>query len=195
VRRKAVLEAGWRCWARRGYHDISIDDLCAEAGIAKGSFYLYFRDKADLLEALMREEFVRIEADIERITSTNADGLGRLREFAALIDRVTTDAARARIREDSQQLVAGNPAFHALMVEMSEARARPITRWVEEAIASGEFAADLSAPGVAEAFLVLCTGIVVQAQSHGGASAWGRIGPSIERLLTGLTSDRTLRSN
>jgi AcrR family transcriptional regulator len=191
VRRHALLKAGWRLWATRGYHEISIEELCLEAGMAKGSFYLYFHDKAELLAALMREEFERIEADIENIETTYPRGSGRLHEFATLIEHATSDPARARIRADSQQLAVSSPAVQDMVVEMTEARVRRIKGWVIGAIDSGEFAADLDAEGLARAFLVLCTGIAVQTRGRNQANAFANVGPVIERLLNGLRTDGT----
>jgi AcrR family transcriptional regulator len=190
VRRQALLKAGWQLWATRGYRDISIEELCLEAGMAKGSFYLYFHDKAELLAALMGEEFVRIEADIERIETNHPGGIGRLREFATLIEHATADPARARIRADSQQLAVGTPAVQAMVLEMTEARVRRLQGWVNGAIDSGEFARDLDAEGLARTFLILCTGIAVQTRGHSQAEAFANVGPVIERLLKGLTTEK-----
>jgi AcrR family transcriptional regulator len=195
VRRRALLKAGWQLWATRGYHEISIEELCLASGMAKGSFYLYFHDKAALLAALMRDEFERIEADVERIETTYTRGIGRLREFATLIEHATADPARARIRADSQQLAVGTPAVQAMVVEMTEMRVRRIQGWVNAAIDSGEFAGDLDAEGVARAFLILCTGIAVQTRGRIQAQAFAELGPVIERLLTGLGTDGRAATN
>ncbi|HEX9531112.1 MAG TPA: TetR/AcrR family transcriptional regulator [Acidimicrobiales bacterium] len=32
-RRKQLLDAAWRCVARGGYRNLSVDDVCAEAGL------------------------------------------------------------------------------------------------------------------------------------------------------------------
>lgn len=159
--------------------------------MAKGSFYLYFHDKAELLVALMREEFERIEADIENIETMYPRGSGRLHEFATLIEHATSDPARARIRADSQQLAVSSPAVQDMVVEMTEARVRRIKGWVIGAIDSGEFASDLDAEGLARAFLVLCTGIAVQTRGRNQANAFANVGPVIERLLSGLRTDGT----
>ena len=37
-RRQRLLDASWRCTVRRGLQDMSIDDVCLEAGISKGAF-------------------------------------------------------------------------------------------------------------------------------------------------------------
>ncbi|MBW2404100.1 MAG: TetR/AcrR family transcriptional regulator [Deltaproteobacteria bacterium] len=38
---------------RRGIEAVTIDEVAREAGMAKGNFYRYFRDKADLVEAVI----------------------------------------------------------------------------------------------------------------------------------------------
>ena len=53
-RRKRVqdlINAGLLLFLERGIEAVTIDDVAREAGMAKGNFYRYFRDKADLVEA------------------------------------------------------------------------------------------------------------------------------------------------
>lgn len=55
-RRKRVqdlIEAGLSLFLRRGIEAVTIDEVAREAGMAKGNFYRYFRDKADLVEAVI----------------------------------------------------------------------------------------------------------------------------------------------
>ena len=44
-RRQQILTVARDVFARRGYHAAKIDDIVAAAGIARGTFYLYFEDK------------------------------------------------------------------------------------------------------------------------------------------------------
>ncbi len=55
-RRKRVqdlIEAGLTLFLARGIEAVTIDEVAREAGMAKGNFYRYFRDKADLVEAVV----------------------------------------------------------------------------------------------------------------------------------------------
>jgi AcrR family transcriptional regulator len=55
-RRKRVqdlIEAGLSLFLKRGIEAVTIDEVAREAGMAKGNFYRYFRDKADLVEAVV----------------------------------------------------------------------------------------------------------------------------------------------
>ncbi|MCU0754622.1 MAG: TetR/AcrR family transcriptional regulator [Xanthomonadales bacterium] len=50
-----IVAAAMRLWAERGYAATRLDDVAAQAGIAKGTVYLYFPSKAALFEAALRE--------------------------------------------------------------------------------------------------------------------------------------------
>lgn len=55
-RRKRVqdlIDAGLSLFLERGIEAVTIDDVARDAGMAKGNFYRYFRDKADLVEAVI----------------------------------------------------------------------------------------------------------------------------------------------
>lgn len=55
-RRKRVqdlIDAGLALFLERGIEAVTIDEVAREAGMAKGNFYRYFRDKADLVEAVV----------------------------------------------------------------------------------------------------------------------------------------------
>jgi AcrR family transcriptional regulator len=55
-RQAALLAAGRQVLSVKGLDRMTVDDVTSEAGVAKGTFYLYFRSKADLVVAL-RQEF------------------------------------------------------------------------------------------------------------------------------------------
>jgi AcrR family transcriptional regulator len=48
-KKKLILEAAIRCFARKGFNATSIQEIVDELGMAKGSIYFYFKSKDDLL--------------------------------------------------------------------------------------------------------------------------------------------------
>lgn len=53
-RRHQILEAALRVWMRQGFHGSSVEELAREAGLAKGTLYLYFPTKDAILDAIVR---------------------------------------------------------------------------------------------------------------------------------------------
>ncbi|MDP9034918.1 MAG: TetR/AcrR family transcriptional regulator [Myxococcota bacterium] len=66
-RRQRILNHARDIFARRGYHEAKIDDIVAAAGIARGTFYLYFEDKRTVFEAIVDRAFTQIGMAIVRV--------------------------------------------------------------------------------------------------------------------------------
>ena len=67
-RRTEVLRSALRVFAEKGYHAASIDDIIREAGIARGTFYLYFENKRAIFEELLDGYQQRLQGVIRRIS-------------------------------------------------------------------------------------------------------------------------------
>ena len=52
-KRESLLEAAFRLFTSKGTQKTSISDIVANAGVAKGTFYLYFKDKYDIRNKLI----------------------------------------------------------------------------------------------------------------------------------------------
>jgi AcrR family transcriptional regulator len=66
-RRSHILAAARDVFAKRGYHQSTIDDIVAETGVARGTFYLYFEDKRAVFADLMDRFFTALTMAINRI--------------------------------------------------------------------------------------------------------------------------------
>ncbi|HYO92770.1 MAG TPA: helix-turn-helix domain-containing protein [Pyrinomonadaceae bacterium] len=61
-RRICILNAARCVFARQGYAETVVDDIAGQAGIAKGTLYLYFKSKEDIYLAALIEDARRLEA-------------------------------------------------------------------------------------------------------------------------------------
>ena len=50
--REHILKTAWSLFRRKGYQNVTMDDILAEAECSKGRFYYYFHAKAELLDTL-----------------------------------------------------------------------------------------------------------------------------------------------
>lgn len=62
--RQAVLESALDVFAEKGYAKATFDEIAARAGFTKGAIYWYFRNKADLVAALIMEYVQRKQTEI-----------------------------------------------------------------------------------------------------------------------------------
>jgi AcrR family transcriptional regulator len=68
-RRAQILEAARDVFARLGYHQATIDHIVGEAGVARGTFYLYFEDKRAVFAELIDQFSSRLAGAIVRIVT------------------------------------------------------------------------------------------------------------------------------
>ena len=71
-RRQQILNVARDVFARRGYHNAKIDDIVAAAGIARGTFYLYFEDKRAIFEEIVDRTIARLGMSIVRVDPHDA---------------------------------------------------------------------------------------------------------------------------
>jgi AcrR family transcriptional regulator len=81
-KRDSILEAALTEFSARGFAAARLDDVARRAGVAKGTIYLYFRDKDDLFQELVRSALTPVIGSIEALH--NAD-----MPAAELADRIT----------------------------------------------------------------------------------------------------------
>jgi AcrR family transcriptional regulator len=68
-RRQQILAAARDVFARRGYHQSTIDGIVAEAGVARGTYYLYYEDKRAVFADLIDRFSQRLSMAISRIVT------------------------------------------------------------------------------------------------------------------------------
>lgn len=136
ARREQILEAARRVFARKGFVGTTIGDIVGEAGIAPGTFYLYFPSKNDVFLTLSERFFESLDQAMER---------------AAVPGGTLETGVRARVRavfetcehnQDLVRLVFLNVDPHTREMQRLAARSgrRTLIRWFREWAQTGVIA-------------------------------------------------------
>lgn len=72
-RRQQILSVARDVFARRGYHQTTIDDIALQAGVARGTFYLYFEDKRAIFSDLIDRFASQLSMAIVRIVTDDPE--------------------------------------------------------------------------------------------------------------------------
>jgi AcrR family transcriptional regulator len=84
--RDAILDATDRLLARYGYKKMTIDDLAHEVGIGKGSIYLHFTSKEEIVLSHIDRIIERLKARLHEIAARDATAEARLCDM--MVERV-----------------------------------------------------------------------------------------------------------
>ncbi|MBW0269692.1 transcriptional regulator [Nocardia sp. MH4] len=66
-RRQQILDAAQLCFAKRGFHETSMQDVFAEAGLSAGAVYRYFTSKNEIIAALVLQTMVPLRSRLAEI--------------------------------------------------------------------------------------------------------------------------------
>lgn len=84
-KRRAILDAAIRVFARQGYYATRVSDIADEAGVAYGLVYHYFRSKEAVMNELFSERWSLLLAAGEEVKASDADPRRKLDRIAGFI--------------------------------------------------------------------------------------------------------------
>jgi len=82
-KRRQILDAAVRVFARSGFHTSRVGDIAEEAGVAHGLLYHYFSSKDEVLETIFREHWSALLDRVHEAEQTGDDPLEQLQGIAA----------------------------------------------------------------------------------------------------------------
>jgi AcrR family transcriptional regulator len=141
-KRKQLLDAAVRVFARSGYHGSRVGDIAAEAGVAHGLLYHYFSSKDEVLETVFRENFGELLERFRAVETSAEPAPAKLEAIAKILLRTwrnDPDLVTVMVRD-----VARSPQLQAQVDEVREAFAI-VQRVIEQGQAEGSFRSDLDA--------------------------------------------------
>ncbi len=101
-KRRLILDAAVRVFARRGYHTSRVSDIAEEAGVAHGLLYHYFSSKEEVLATVFRENWGELLTRFDRVASSDEPADEQLRGIAKILLRTwrnDPDLVRVMVRE------------------------------------------------------------------------------------------------
>src|SRR6266403_1484267 len=137
-----IIDAAIRVFARTGYDNSRVSDIAREAGIARGTIYLYFRTKDEILVTLFREKMAQWVALVRREIATERGAEAKIRKLVALHFAVLEgDPDLAEVVQ--VELRQGHKFFRGASAHEVSAYFDLIGSILEEGVAAGRFEADL----------------------------------------------------
>ena len=150
-KRRLILDAAVRVFARQGFHTCRVSDIADEAGVAYGLVYHYFQSKDEVLDTLFLERWELMLAAIDEIDAQPISARDKLYAIASFIVdsyRHDRDLMKVIIVEVTR---AANSFGAAHLGKIGEAYGQ-IKSIVEQAQRSGEFRSAVTPEFAAMAF-------------------------------------------
>jgi TetR/AcrR family transcriptional regulator, transcriptional repressor of aconitase len=163
ARREQILDAARRCFLRNGFHETSMQDVFAEAGLSSGAFYRYFASKDELIIAIAENNFRDILAALGALAQEGDGSLGDA--IAGAVDLIDAKHADKGIGSIAVQVWAEslrNPVLAEKFANLLRQLYSEVTEAVRHHQAAGALPANVSAQSLASVLVGTVPGHVVQ---------------------------------
>jgi TetR/AcrR family transcriptional regulator, fatty acid metabolism regulator protein len=141
-KRRHILDAAVRVFARRGFHTSRVGDIAEEAGVAHGLLYHYFSSKDEVLQTVFRENWRVLVARFEQVEQSDSPADEKLRGIVKILIRTwrnDPDLVTVMVRE-----VGRSPQLASQVDDIGRGF-DVITRVIEQGQAEGVFREELDA--------------------------------------------------
>ncbi|MCT2584136.1 TetR/AcrR family transcriptional regulator [Actinophytocola gossypii] len=173
ARRRQILDAARRCFARDGFHATSMQDLLGEAGLSAGAVYRYFRGKDDIVDAIAAEALAEVTAAFDAPDDTDLPPLDGIVDLVLGTETpplaTSTESARLLVQIWTEAL--RSPALAARLGEVLASTRGMLGRWAERHRERGLLPTDVPAEQVADVLIALVHGFLVRRAVYGDADA------------------------
>ena len=156
VRKNEILDAAERLFSARGFDKATVIDILTSAGIAKGTFYYYFKSKEEVLDAIVKR---RNDAGMERAKAIAQDP--RLSPEEKITSVILAQQSQTAVEEEFIPVLHenANALLHEKVLSDSVIRLTPL---LAEIVKDGITQKKFNTPFPAESVEILLTaGIMI----------------------------------
>lgn len=190
-RRGQILEAATSVFSRLGFHGARMEDVALESGLAKGTLYLYYRSKDELIGALLERIFGWGMRDLRGALASEGRAGERIVELSGRMSReVERLSMLLPIWFEFYAVAARNEAVKPFVKRYFEEYREALASVVREGIEGGEFR-EVDAGQVAVTIISLFEGVtLLWALDPDAVPAGKQMEASIRLLIEGLSVER-----
>ncbi len=145
-RRDQIMDTARRLFGERGTTDVSMDEIAAEAGVARSTVYVYFANRDDLLRACVQSMYDRLQDTIALVVDDGAPPVERLRGLIlGVLERIdeSPDFFRLAMATQATATAAGSAAVGGALMMIGLDMIRVLEELVVAGVAAGDFRADV----------------------------------------------------
>ena len=178
ARRDQIVAAALACFARTGYHATTMADVAAQAGVSKGTPYLYFDSKEALFLALHEEWDCGAGDRVNAAIAALPDDARRSPRAvlhavaAAIAAHVKAESETCRVLMEARALAAHEPAIAAAVRAADDRAHRRLEGLIAAGIRAGEWPQGTDPALAARLFTAGLYGLMAQWHLAPGSFSW-----------------------
>ena len=190
--RERLIQSAIELMMTRGYHAVSVKDICSHASVVKGSFYHYFPAKWDILKEVIKARDDFYQALFHRALAADLSPLGKIRRIFELAYQdqqsamdITGKVVGCTIGNFTLELSHADEPARQLFHQLLKNYAALIARALEQAMEIGEVPRRPVIP-VAQSIFAYLQGVILLAKAENNPQMLEQLADGAIMIAQGL---------
>jgi AcrR family transcriptional regulator len=164
ARKQQIIDAAYRCFARKGFHQATMRDIYVEANLSPGAVYHYFENKDEIIQASFNFDYQR-SADLFSAAIASDDPMMAVEELLdfflhGLKGAAALGAGRVNVQGWGEALF--NPRLHETIHQVISNYLDALSQIIRKAQDGGQLDRSLDPAAVSRLLLSIYYGLELQ---------------------------------
>src|ERR1043166_8689151 len=156
-RRDDILEAAERCFVRAGFHQTSMQEICAEAGMSAGNLYRYFPSKEAIIAGIAERDRAEVGQDLAR--ADLSQGLFAVLEGMAHHHFTVRSIEQVKLCTEVMSEARRNPEIARISAGFDADVRKWLIALFKAAAERGDIAKDADIEGAVDMLMIIADGV------------------------------------
>jgi AcrR family transcriptional regulator len=157
--KEKIIQSAIENFAKNGFDKTRMEDIAASCGLAKGTLYLYFKNKEDLFFALCEYNLEQLRNQLSRLFNKKENMISDAERFYD--EYHAASLGSDRIWFEMVALSTRNPKLRKILAENHSNVYQAVREFLEAQIERGFFREDANIDGIAAGLIALYNGLAI----------------------------------
>lgn len=153
-KKREIVKAATECFAEKGFHSTSMQDVCRMAGMSPGALYRYFSSKEDIIIAIIEEE-QRLNEEFSLEVSQSGNLLGSVTEAIDYVIEQNKKPGYAKMSAEVYAEILRNEAAKELAKDSHSKVHTVLTDVIQQSVEKGEVDDSWDVEALSEVLLMM----------------------------------------
>lgn len=163
--KEKILKSAELLFKEHGFENTSVESIVKRAGLSKGTFYVHFNSKDEIIAHFINAVISKIDMDLDSIVNSVKDDTSVTTTLLKILEKVSfnkVDELGYLLNKNAAMIQINKTLNHDLLINYNKALYRAVFKLITLGIERGEFNTTYSADAIASDFVTTIRGFIFE---------------------------------
>lgn len=163
--KEKILKSAEVLFKDQGFENTSVESIVKRAGLSKGSFYVHFNSKDEIIAYFINAVISKIDMDLDSIVNSSQDDISVTDTLLKILGKVSfnkVDELGYPLNKNAAMIQINKTLNHDLLMNYNKALYRTVFKLITLGMERGEFNTTYSAEDIASDFVTTIRGFIFE---------------------------------